>query len=166
MLVLVPSPRDVVNLETNQPTNHIHESPQVLGIIPLGTSLDYESERTRALGCWQAPDLLGKSIDEEFSSTTATPDFVPSKAYSNFLIDIGFGTDVAQDIRDYWVSEIEANYRGDDGRKRIRMAAINLRDRDGLHSRACDVVCPVLWLHVGFSFASTGRKCGVRCEDG
>jgi pimeloyl-ACP methyl ester carboxylesterase len=27
------------------------------------------------------------------------------------------------------------------------MAAINLRDRDGLHLRAGDVVCPVLWLH-------------------
>lgn len=34
---------------------------QILGIIPLGTSLDYESERTRSLGCWQAPDLLGTS---------------------------------------------------------------------------------------------------------
>lgn len=28
------------------------------------------------------------------------------------------------------------------------MAAINLRDRDGLHLRAGDVKCPVLWLHV------------------
>ena len=27
------------------------------------------------------------------------------------------------------------------------MAAINLRDRDGLHSRLFDVRCPVLWLH-------------------
>ena len=27
------------------------------------------------------------------------------------------------------------------------MAAINLRDRDSLHGRAFDVLCPVLWLH-------------------
>jgi pimeloyl-ACP methyl ester carboxylesterase len=27
------------------------------------------------------------------------------------------------------------------------MATINLRDRDGLHGRLSDVVCPVLWLH-------------------
>ena len=27
------------------------------------------------------------------------------------------------------------------------MAAINLRDRDGLHGRLFDVRCPVLWLH-------------------
>ncbi|KAH7072119.1 Alpha/Beta hydrolase protein [Paraphoma chrysanthemicola] len=120
---------------------------KILGIIPLGTSLDYESERTRALGCWQAPTLLGQSIADEFTSKTATPDFVPSKEYSNFLIDIGFGTDVDTQVRNFWINEIEQNYAGDEGRKRIRMAAINLRDRDGLHSRAGDVVCPVLWMH-------------------
>lgn len=27
------------------------------------------------------------------------------------------------------------------------MAAINLRERDGLHGRLFDVRCPVLWLH-------------------
>jgi pimeloyl-ACP methyl ester carboxylesterase len=27
------------------------------------------------------------------------------------------------------------------------MAAINLAERDGLHSRLSDVKCPVLWLH-------------------
>ena len=27
------------------------------------------------------------------------------------------------------------------------MAAINLSERDGLHQRLSDVVCPVLWLH-------------------
>ena len=29
----------------------------------------------------------------------------------------------------------------------MRMAAINLRERDGLHGRLFDVRCPVLWLH-------------------
>jgi hypothetical protein len=28
------------------------------------------------------------------------------------------------------------------------MAAINLRDRDGVTGRLGDVVCPVMWLHV------------------
>jgi len=27
------------------------------------------------------------------------------------------------------------------------MAAINLRDRDGLHNRLWDVTCPVRWIH-------------------
>lgn len=32
------------------------------------------------------------------------------------------------------------------------MAAINLRERDGLHGRLFDVRCPVMWLHVSFLF--------------
>lgn len=87
-------------------------------------------------------------IANDFSSDTPTPNFVPGKEYSNFMIDIGLGTDCPADVREFWNSEIAKNYKGDDGRRRIRMAAINLRDRDGLHMRASDVVCPVLWLHV------------------
>ncbi|KAF1938086.1 alpha/beta-hydrolase [Clathrospora elynae] len=120
---------------------------KILGIVPLGTSLDFESERSRALGCWSCLAPLESSITGEFSSDKPTPEFVPSKQYSNFLIDIGFGTDCPTDVREYWVREIEKNYEGDEGRRRIRMAAINLRDRDGLHLRVGDVVCPVLWLH-------------------
>jgi pimeloyl-ACP methyl ester carboxylesterase len=45
------------------------------------------------------------------------------------------------------VKEIQGNYQGDDGRRRARMAAINLSERDGLHSRLFDVRCPVMWLH-------------------
>ena len=36
----------------------------------------------------------------------------------------------------------------DDGRRRARMAAINLRERDGLHGRLFDIKCAVMWLHV------------------
>ena len=43
---------------------------------------------------------------------------------------------------------IKSNYQGDDGRRRARMAAINLRERDGLLGRLFDVRCPVMWLHV------------------
>jgi len=53
----------------------------------------------------------------------------------------------SKETRDYWVKEIQSNYAGDDGRRRVRMAAINLSDRDGLHRRLFDVKCPVLWLH-------------------
>ena len=69
----------------------------------------------------------------------------------DFLIDIGFGKNCPQETRDFWRKEIQANYQGDDGRKRARMAAINLRDRDGLHGRLFDVRCPVMWLHVSLS---------------
>jgi len=76
-----------------------------------------------------------------------TPDFQPDEAYCNFLIDIGFGKDCPAKARDKWVETIQGNYRGDEGRRRLRMAAINLRDRDGLHPRLFDVTCPVMWLH-------------------
>lgn len=118
----------------------------ITGIIPLGTSLDYESERTRSLGCWNGPSDLTPSIDA-WTSVKPTPDFEPGEEYSNFLIDIGFGKDCPKETREFWNKEIRANYQGDEGRKRIREAAVNLSERDGLHGRLTHVKCPVLWLH-------------------
>ncbi|KAI4184833.1 MAG: hypothetical protein LQ346_006036, partial [Caloplaca aetnensis] len=119
---------------------------KIEGIIPLGTSLDYESERTRSLGCWDGPSLLTGSIDA-WTTKTPTPEFEPEDEFCNFLIDIGFGKECEQSVRDFWVKTIKTNYRGDEGRRRARMAAINLRERDGLHGRLFDVKCPVMWLH-------------------
>lgn len=119
---------------------------QIAGVIPLGTSMDSETPRTRSLQCWDAPTLLTPNI-QTWTTAAPTPDFTPGEAYANFLIDIGFGESCPQATRDFWVQKIQSNYSGDEGRKRIRMAAINLRDRDGLHPRCWDVRCPVLWLH-------------------
>lgn len=109
--------------------------------------MDYESERTRQLGCWDGVSDVTGPVDQ-WTSKTPTPDFEPAVEYSDFLIDIGFGKDCPKETRDFWRKEIAANYRGDDGRRRARMAAINLRDRDGLHGRLFDIKCPVMWLHV------------------
>ncbi len=108
--------------------------------------MDYESERTRKLGCWDGVAACTGTINE-WTSTSPTPNFEPTTDYANFLIDIGFGKNCDSETRDFWVKTIKSNYQGDDGRKRARMAAINLRDRDGLHGRLSDVKCPVLWLH-------------------
>jgi len=108
--------------------------------------MDAETERTRTLGCWNGPADLNPLI-KEWSSSTATPDFTPPDSYSHFLIDIGFGKDCPSSTRDFWLETIRSNYTGDAGRRRIRMAAINLSERDGLHGRLFDVRCPVLWLH-------------------
>lgn len=116
------------------------------GIIPLGTSLDNESERTRKLGCWNGPADLAPSI-KAWTSNKPVSDFEPGTDFSNFLIDIGFGKDCDKSTRQFWNDLIRENYRGEEGRKRIRMASINLADRDGLHQRLSDVKCPVLWLH-------------------
>ena len=119
---------------------------RIQGIIPLGTSMDYESERTRKLGCWDGVAANTGSIDA-WTTNEETPQYEPSDEFCNFLIDIGFGKDCDQSVRDFWQKTIKSNYQGDDGRKRARMAAINLRDRDGLHGRLFDIRCPVMWLH-------------------
>lgn len=119
---------------------------KIAGIIPLGTSMDYESPRTRSLGCWDGPGELTPNI-ERWTTNEYTPDFEPHLGYCDFLIDIGFGKDCSNDVREFWRALIKENYRGDDGRRRIRMAAINLSERDGLHGRLWDVKCPVMWLH-------------------
>jgi len=108
--------------------------------------MDYESQESRDLGCWDAPSDLSDMIDHLTTNDTISTFELPQK-YSDFLIDIGFGKSVADKDRDYWRKEIAHHYAGDDGRRRARMAAINLRDRDGLHGRLFDVKCPVLWLH-------------------
>lgn len=126
---------------------------QVCGVIPLGTSMDYESERTRQLGSWDVMPIANSLIDG-WTSQTPTPDFQVDPAFCNVLIDLGMGKDCDQGLRDYWVETVQKNYQHDDGRKRARMACINLRDRDGLHGRLFDVRCPVLWLHVGLRTAT------------
>ncbi|KAL8703086.1 MAG: hypothetical protein Q9201_003723 [Fulgogasparrea decipioides] len=119
---------------------------KIEGIIPLGTSLDYESERARSLGCWDGPSVLTGSIDA-WTSKTPTPDFEPDDQFCDFLIDKGFGKNSDKNVRDFWTKTIRANYKGDEGRRRARMAAVNVRERDGLHGRLFDVTCPVMWLH-------------------
>ncbi|EEP78228.1 conserved hypothetical protein [Uncinocarpus reesii 1704] len=119
---------------------------RIQGIIPLGTSMDSESPRTRALGCWDPLQSCSDLIDS-WSSNTPTPDFSPDQSFCDFLVNSGFGANCPADVRAFWSRTLQSNYRGDDGRKRIRMAAINLRDRDTLHSRLPDVRCPVLWMH-------------------
>lgn len=109
--------------------------------------MDYESPRSRSLGCWDALDSLAATI-AGWTSPTATPDFSPTDEYCEFLLQSGFGgLDHDPEAKSFWISHVKANYQGDEGRKRARMCAINLRDRDGLHSRLGDVKCPVWWMH-------------------
>jgi hypothetical protein len=109
--------------------------------------MDYESERTRKLGCWDGFEACTGPINK-WTTNETTSRFEPDLDYCNFLIDVGFGKNCSEDVREFWQKTIQANYQGDDGRRRARMAAINLRERDGLHGRLWDVKCPVMWLHV------------------
>ena len=62
------------------------------------------------------------------------------------VLGAGLGEDVSEDERSFWHRTYRQNYTGDDGRHRLRVCSINLRDRDGLHARLGSVTCPVLWL--------------------
>jgi pimeloyl-ACP methyl ester carboxylesterase len=108
------------------------EPDRIEGIIPLGTSLDYESERTRKLGCWDGAAACTGPINK-WTTTQVTPDFEPDTDYCDFLIDIGFGKNCPSEVREFWRKTIKSNYKGDDGRRRARMAAISMRERDALH---------------------------------
>ncbi|KAI9877990.1 MAG: hypothetical protein M1830_002222 [Pleopsidium flavum] len=119
---------------------------KIEGIIPLGTSMDYESEHSRQIGCWNAYENCVPLI-ERWSSTQPTPDWVVDDEFCDLISMLGFGRDCPESTKSFWKKTQKEIYRGDEGRKRIRMAAINLLERDGLHSRLQDVTCPVLWLH-------------------
>jgi pimeloyl-ACP methyl ester carboxylesterase len=116
------------------------------GIIPLGTSMNKEDPHTVELGCWDGFKDVSQCV-EAFWSKEATSNFEVPLWYSDFLIDIGFGKDVDSKVREFWRNQIKNNYVGDEGRKRIHMASINLRDRDSLHARIADLTTPVLWIH-------------------
>lgn len=116
----------------------------IKGILPLGTSMDSESPRSRELGCWDgvafctpAIDALAGSVEEDWVIPTELVDAVLAE---------GFGDDVPAQERSFWHRTHQQNYTGDDGRARLRLISINLRDRDGLHGRLDAVRCPVLWL--------------------
>ncbi|KAI9375948.1 Alpha/Beta hydrolase protein [Aspergillus egyptiacus] len=142
---------------------------RILGIIPLGTSLDSETDRTRLLGCWDGPALIAPFVKQwtrlgSDEQPTPDDDFTPSTEYCDALINIGFNADCPADVRDFWRATIKRNYRGDGGRQRIRMAAINLAERGGLHLRLPDVRCPVLWLHGTADVVYTVENAKVEIE--
>jgi len=116
---------------------------RIAGILPLGTSFDFESDRSRSLGCWDVSSVT--PLIESLNATNES--YEPPNEFCNFSISSGFGADCPQETRTEWTEKIKQNYAGDAGRKRLREATVNLRDRDGLHGRLFNIKCPVLWLH-------------------
>ncbi len=117
---------------------------KIKGIMPLGTSMDFETQRSMDLGCWDgvafctpAIDALAEPVDDDWVVSTDLVDMVLAE---------GFGDDVTEEDRSFWHAEYQRNYTGDEGRHLLRVCSINLRDRDGLHGRLDGVTCPVLWM--------------------
>ena len=117
----------------------------VKGIIPLGTSMDFESQRSRDLGCWDGIAFCTPAIDALAQSVG--DDWVVPVELVDAVLQEGFGEDVPPAERTFWHETHQENYAGDAGRKRLRLSSVNLRDRDGLHARLDSVRCPVLWMH-------------------
>ncbi len=117
----------------------------IKGIIPLGTSMDFESQRSRDLGCWDGIEFCTPAIDA--LAEPVGDDWVIPAELVDAVLKEGLGDDVPPAERTFWHATYQKNYTGDAGRKRVRISSINLRDRDGLHGRLDGVRCPVLWLH-------------------
>lgn len=118
---------------------------RIKGIVPLGTSMDYESNRSRELGCWDGIEFCTPAIDS--LADEVGDDWVIPTELVDAVLEAGLGDTVSDDDRTFWHETHQQNYRGDDGRQRLRTISINLRDRDGLLGRLDQVRCPVLWLH-------------------
>ena len=115
------------------------------GILPLGTSMDSESQRSRDLGCWDGIAFCSPAIDA--LAAEVDDDWVIPGELVDAVLQEGLGDDVAPDERAFWHATYQQNYVGDAGAGGCGCAPINLRDRDGLHGRLDGVRCPVLWMH-------------------
>ena len=109
--------------------------------------MDYESPRSRELGCWNGAQVASGLV-QLGATQTPMPDFEPEDGYCDFLMEIGYGKACPPELRDKWAGILKNVYRGDDGKRRMCMAAINLATRDGLHARLPFVKSPVHWLQV------------------
>ncbi|MBW8087279.1 alpha/beta hydrolase [Streptomyces hygroscopicus subsp. hygroscopicus] len=116
----------------------------VKGLIPLGTSMDFESPRSLDLGCWDGIAFCTPSVDD--LAEPVGEDWVVPDEFVDDVFNTAMGGLSAEE-RAFWLAAYRANYAGDAGRHRLRLSTVNLRDRDGLHGRLDEVRCPVLWLH-------------------
>ena len=116
----------------------------VKGLITLGTSMDFESPRSRDLGCWDGIEFNTPLVDA--LADPVGEDWVVPDEVVDAVLDTAMGG-VSVDEREFWLAAYRANYASDAGRHRLRLSTVNLRDRDGLHGRLDEVRCPILWLH-------------------
>ncbi|KAE8145012.1 Alpha/Beta hydrolase protein [Aspergillus avenaceus] len=118
---------------------------RILGLMPLGTSMDYESSDSRSKGCWDPAAHLTPFF-EKWSTPTATPDFIVDDVWCGLVGGIGFGAGATAERSEFWTTTLKEVYKGDEGRKKVRMALACLLSRDGLLLRLGDIKCPVYWL--------------------
>ncbi|KAF2143547.1 uncharacterized protein K452DRAFT_224678 [Aplosporella prunicola CBS 121167] len=118
---------------------------RIEGIMPLGTSMDYESSYSRTKRCWEPTSILAP-FAEKWTSATPTHDWLVDDVWCGMVASIGFGEEATEDLTKFWINTLKDVYKGDVGRMKARMAVICLLTRDGLLMRVGDIRCPVYWL--------------------
>lgn len=111
--------------------------------------MDYESEDSRSKGCWDPATMLSPFLDKWSSPIT---DFVVDDVWCGMVGSVGFGDHGTPEKAAFWTKTLQEVYRGDEGRKKAKMALLNLLTRDGLLLRLKDIKCPVHWLQVRVSY--------------
>ncbi|ROV95576.1 hypothetical protein VSDG_05296 [Cytospora chrysosperma] len=119
---------------------------RIQGIIPIATSMDYESEHSRKQGSWNAFEVCTPYF-QRWSSVTPTPDFVMDEEWCRTVPALSHGDSGTPEMLNFWFDTWRTVYKGDEGRKKARMTILSLVERDGLLWRLGDVKCPVHWLH-------------------
>ncbi|KAE8353681.1 Alpha/Beta hydrolase protein [Aspergillus coremiiformis] len=118
---------------------------RILGLMPMGASMDYESADSRSKGCWDPAATLTVFYDK-WTSPSATPDFVIDDVWCGLVGSVGLRTEPTSEKMAFWTKTLKEVYKGDEGRKKVRMALNCLLTRDGLLLRLRDIKCPVYWL--------------------
>ena len=111
--------------------------------------MDSESADSRTKGAWDPLTQLGPFLTK-WTSPTPTPDFVVDEVWRGMVASLGFdtGSGVPEDLLKFWDETLKDVYKGDEGRRKVRMALICLLERDGLLLRLGDIKCPVHWMQV------------------
>ncbi|PGH23798.1 hypothetical protein AJ80_02228 [Polytolypa hystricis UAMH7299] len=120
---------------------------RIRGLMLLGTSIDYESSVSRTKACWDPTPIIAPFIQTWSTPTSPNPeDFLIDEVWCGMVSTLGFGLNVTTETIEFWKQTLRDVYKGDEGRKKVRMATMNLLQRDGLGLRVRDVKCPVYWL--------------------
>lgn len=107
--------------------------------------MDYESADSRSKGSWDPKTNLQPFY---LKWSEPNPDFVVDEVWRGMVGQLGFSSTVSAETLSFWDATVKEVYSGEEGRKKLRMALINLLERDGLLLRLRDIKCPVYWLHV------------------
>ncbi|KAH8922336.1 alpha/beta fold family hydrolase [Atractiella rhizophila] len=118
---------------------------RVRGLILLGTSMDSESAASMRNGCWDAQTQLSTTL--QILSSIPSEGFKVPEPLVQATLSQGFGPNFfTAENGEFWSKKFEENYDGGEGKERLIMSVINLRDRDSLQGRVSYVRCPVFWM--------------------